>query len=196
MNDLSIGLQQLLAALDRREIPYFVGGSVASGVHGLPRMTQDIDLIVDFSGVDVEELVKEILENFYADLEDANLAVESGRSFNVIHLKTAQKFDLFPLRREPFAALQMQRRQHLDLTPLDMPGVEASVASAEDTILAKLIWFRAGGESSEKQWHDLMGVLKVQGPRLDRDYLDGWALQLGVSDLLKKLETELAKRTQ
>jgi hypothetical protein len=114
-------------------------------------------------------------------------AILRGRSFNVIHFKSSYKFDVFPMARDEFSRSQMARRGSVDLTPLGIAGVSAPAASAEDTILAKLRWYRLGGESSEQQWKDLKGVVEVRRVTLDYGYLRQWAQDLGVADLLDEL---------
>ena len=121
---------------------------------------------------------------FYAEIEAIRTAVASCRSFNIIHLDTMLKVDVFVARRDPFHLVQMRRRV---LQPIASDGrTKFYVASPEDTILAKLQWYRDGGGVSDRQWNDVLGVLKVQGPALDRAYLDEWALELGLADLLRQ----------
>jgi hypothetical protein len=187
----SEGFEKLLGILDKMEIPYSVGGSVASSVHGIPRLTMDVDLVVDLRADQVNELVSLLQADFYADAPAIKMALARGRASNVIHLGSAYKFDLFPLRRDDFSGTEFGRRKFTEIRTLapDHP-IECAVASAEDTILRKLEWYRAGGETSERQWNDLRGILKVSGARLELDYLRKWAPYLKVEDLLERLLAE------
>jgi len=121
---------------------------------------------------------------FYADLAAIQTAAASHRSFNLIHLETMLKVDVFVLQLDPFHLMQMRRRV---LQPIDREGrTTFYVASPEDTILAKLQWYRDGGGVSDRQWNDVLGVLKVQGAALDRVYLEEWARELNLTDLLRR----------
>jgi hypothetical protein len=183
---LAAAFQDLLAVLDRLEIPFFAGGSVASGTHGLPRQTNDIDLVADLNADRIAEFCEALDPAFYADAETIQRAIETGRSFNTIHIGGAYKFDIFPVGQDPFARSQLARRRYTTTTITGLEHIEFPVASAEDTILAKLVWFRKGGEVSDRQWHDMLGVIQVQAGRLDSAYLREWAASLGVADLLVK----------
>lgn len=174
----------LVKIFDRLELPYLVGGSVASSVLGVERATQDIDFVVDLAEKDVETLVAALGEDFYADADLLREAVRRLSSANVIHLPTMIKADLFALSSLPFARSQMARRIRLPILGSDQPLV--CVASAEDMVLQKLLWYRMTGERSEKQWGDVQGMLQIQGKSLDRNYLAGWSAELGLDDLLAR----------
>ena len=178
--------RSVLAALDRAEIPFVVGGSIASGIHGVPRQTNDVDILIQPTRTQLKQLVELLDREFYVDLETAVDAVKSGRSFNAIHRHDAVKFDFFP-------ALSAFEQREISRTVWSkaIEGLEFPVASAEDTILAKLVWFRRGGEVSDRQWHDILGILKIQGSRLDQAYLSEWSRQLQVDDLLVKAQAQI-----
>jgi hypothetical protein len=180
------GFSRILGALDRLEIPYMVAGSAASSLHGIARPTMDIDLVADIRPDQIEEFAAELKADFYADTEMIKEALARGRSFNLIHLASSFKFDIFPLQKDDFSQTQFARRQVAETTSLGDP-IECAVATAEDTILNKLRWYRTGGETSERQWNDLRGILRVSGTRLDLAYLNTWAPRLGVADLLERL---------
>jgi len=184
---LAQAFQELLAALDRTETAFLVGGSVASGAHGLARQTNGIDIVVDLILDRVPALCEALGSAFYADAEMVSRAVTAGRPFNLIHLASAYKFDLFPIGSDAFGRSELARRRFTAGSIAGLEDIEFPIASPEDIILAKLVWFRKGGGVSDRQWHDILGVIQVQGERLDRAYLNKWAEQLGVSDLLSEV---------
>jgi hypothetical protein len=192
MSPLLEGLTLLIQALEELEIPYLIGGSMASSIYGQPRLTNDVDLVVVLPPERAGELSRRLRKDFYADELEIAEAMQRGRSVNVVHMATAYKFDLFPLEKTPFGQMQMQRRRREELKPF-APGMVAPVAAPEDILLQKLVWFRTSGRISELQWKDVRGVLMVQGPELNYDYCDTWAEKLGVLDLWKQLlaETEI-----
>ena len=174
----------VIDAFEQLNIPYLIGGSLASALHGTARSTLDTDLVADLQPEQVNPLVEMLLNEFYVDDEMVLDAIIHQGSFNVIHLSTAFKVDVFITKQRGFDRMQLQRRQ-LEVI-VDEPERRAYVATAEDIILAKLEWYRMGGEVSDRQWRDILGVIKVQAGRLDADYLQKWSVELGVSDLLQK----------
>jgi len=169
--------------LDELRIPYFLGGSMASSVHGIYRATADADFVALVRPDHAGPLAHLLHPGFYAEAEAIRTAAATGRSFNIIHLETLLKVDIFAATR-PFQLTQMQRRI---LQSLDADGKTCLyVASPEDTILAKLEWYRQGGELSERQWNDVLGVLKVQRERLDTKYLRLQAQELGLVELFRR----------
>jgi hypothetical protein len=187
------GFSLLLSILDRMEIAYLVGGSVASSVHGISRPTMDVDLVADLRAEQVDEFCACLQGDFYADAAMIREALARGRSFNLIHLASSFKIDIFPLGRDPYSLAAFARREFERSHSFGPHPIECAVAAPEDTILRKLEWYRAGGETSERQWNDLRGVLKVSGARLDLAYLRKWAPYLKVEDLLDRLLAEYKK---
>jgi hypothetical protein len=181
---------RLIEVLDRMEIPYHVAGSVASSAHGVPRTTLDIDLVVDLRPERIEEFAADLEKDFYADAAMIGEAFAHGRAANLIHLATAWKFDLFPLRGDAYSRTAFARRSFREVRPDGREAIECAVATAEDTILRKLEWYRAGGETSERQWNDLRGVCAAAREHLDVAYLRKWAGELKVDDLLQTLLAE------
>jgi hypothetical protein len=186
VSSLGVAFQAVLEALDRLEIPFFIGGSVASGNYGLPRQTNDIDIIADIRPDSVAELCSSLAPEFYVDAEGADLAVRQGRPFNLIHLKAAYKFDIFPVGDNRFTRSELSRRRYLSTNIPGLENIELPLSSPEDAILSKLVWFRKGGAVSDRQWHDILGMITVQSSRLDREYMKQWSEELGVADLLAK----------
>jgi len=178
------------AVLDSLGIAYAVGGSFASSIHGIARPTQDLDLIAAIPPNQIAGLVTALQSDFYVDSESIQSAIRFRRSFNLIHLQTGFKIDVFPVVSHALGAQQLKRRRIEQSSVLGGPAVTFPVISPEDTVLVKLSWYRDGGESSERQWNDLRNIVKVQGERLDQAYLREWSRELGVSDLLKRLLSE------
>lgn len=177
-------LLHVIRALDELRISYVVVGSFASSARGVPRSTVDADIVADLKPEQVSQLVAALQDEFYLDEQAARRAAEGRRSFNAIHFNSAFKVDIFVPAEEGIGRLQLEHRQ---LEPATAEGGEQFyVATAEDTVLAKLLWFKSGGGVSERQWSDVAGVVKVQGARLDVEYLREWAERLGVGDLLER----------
>lgn len=177
-------------ALEALGVSYVIGGSFASALHGVMRATMDADLVADLRLEHVEPFLQKLGEGFYADAEMVRDAIRQHRSFNLIHLDTMFKVDIFVARPRDFDRAQLVRRQ-LHLFSKD-PERRAYVASAEDIVLSKLEWYRLGGEASDCQWRDVLGVLKVQGDSLDLEYMRRMAARLGVADLLARALEEAA----
>jgi hypothetical protein len=182
-------VKKVVETLDNLDIPYLLGGSMASSLYGIPRTTNDADIVVDMALKHVEPFVSALSDTFYMDREVIREAVNSRASFNILHLKTMLKVDVFILKTDDFSRDEMARRQKLTID--DESGLEMFVASAEDTILQKLIWFRAGGGVSDRQWSDVMAILRVQSGKLDKAHLDRFAASTGVIKLLEKAYGEL-----
>ena len=186
MLDPREGLQFLVPCLDRLGIEYFFAGSLASSLHGMYRQTNDVDLVARIRLDQTEALAQELQSEFYADSQMMRSAILHGRSFNLIHLRTSFKFDIFPLTGS-FHESEMLRREMVDGAKAGLDGIAIPTASAEDTILSKLSWYRTAEGSSSQQWKDLMSIVQVKRSALDREYLNYWAKELGVEDLLNEL---------
>ena len=178
---LQVFLGRLTGALEAAGVPYMLCGSVASIFHGVPRTTQDVDVVVELTGQRVAALLARLPGDDYYVCESAAFdAVRTQRQFNVIDLSTGWKADLIVRKRRPFSRVEFERRQRVEIL-----GVPVWVASAEDTILSKLEWAEAGG--SARQVQDARGVMEVCGAALDVGYLRTWAVELGVAERLEGL---------
>jgi len=175
--------------LERIGIPYAVGGSFASSLHGVMRSTLDVDIVADMRLEHIPPLVAALSKEFYADDEMMRDAIEHHSSFNLIHYETAFKVDIFIRKTRPFDQMQLERRK-MSVIATD-PEQSVYVVSPEDIILAKLEWYRMGGEVSDRQWRDILGVLKTCAGELDLDYLRQWAKELKVADLSERALREL-----
>lgn len=168
--------------LDTLGIRHTIGGSLASSVAGEPRSTVDIDFVAAFEASHVPALVSAFAEDFYVDDEALRRAVRDRSSANLIHHATQLKVDLFVAGGTPLDEQQLRRRREVVIGP----GRVIHVHPPEDILLQKLRWYRSGGEASDRQWRDVLGIIRVQGARLDREYLTLNAPVLGVTDLLAR----------
>jgi hypothetical protein len=186
MSDIVAIAHTLAQTLERFGVVYWIGGSMASAVHGIPRSTQDVDFVAELKEEQIDDLVAALENEFYIDREVVRRAVRSRRSFNVIHLETMYKADVFVMGADSHAQAEKQRRRIEALGP-EPNSPTAYFCSAEDIVLQKLRWFRKGGGVSERQLDDIVGVLRVQSAALDYEYLTHWADALGITDLLEKV---------
>jgi len=187
--DILAALTPVVDAFERLGIAYHIGGSVASSAYGIARATLDIDLVADMQMTHVQLLVALLQEAYYIDREMVQEAIRHRSSFNVIHLDTMIKVDVFILKPQPYAQ-ESFRRARRDTLVEEEPAREFYLASPEDVILHKLDWFRLGGGVSDRQWNDVLGVLKVQALSLDLAYLRRWAAELGLTGLLDRAFNE------
>ena len=175
---------RVTSILESMQVRYFIGGSIASTLYGMVRTTQDSDIVANLRQEHVTTFCSALGGEFYIDQEMISQAIVQNSSFNIIHRESFFKVDIFIPKAEPFVEQQMTRaiRQTLSIDP----PVVAQVATAEDTLLAKLSWYRLGGEVSERQWRDVLGILEVQADLLDLDYMHRWAQELMVNELLER----------
>lgn len=183
-SEVASSLAPVAETLDALAVPYLICGSLASSMYGVPRFTQDVDLVADLPAGKVDAFVEALRTRFYVDRNAVAEAVRRQRSFNLIHLQSFVKIDVFLAKGDAFTRAQIDRRARRDLPA--GTGQSVTVATAEDTVLSKLRWYRDGGSTSEQQWKDVLGVLKVQAQRLDREYLARWARELELTELLAK----------
>lgn len=179
-------VQEIITVLSRLDIPYAVGGSWASSLLGKMRFTTDADITVEpFPGKEAA-FCAPFGEDYYVSLPMIQDAIRRRSSFNIIHWPSGFKVDLFVRKDRPFEAAVLARRR-----PHPLPeGPTVMLVSPEDIILLKLEWYRLGGGTSERQWDDVLGVFQIQADKLDQPYLDHWAADLGVSDLLQRARQE------
>lgn len=165
-------------------VPYLIGGSLASTLYGMVRTTQDSDIVAEMQLKHIQTFVESLQDEFYLDENMIVDSIQNHSSFNIIHRDTIFKVDVFTPRPSPFLQSQLDRaqRQTFDFEE----QVSAKFASPEDTILSKLVWYCMGGKVSDRQWRDILGVLKTRVGELDLDYLQKWAIELSISDLLAR----------
>jgi hypothetical protein len=191
--DVIEALGPATCALEALEVAYYIGGSIAGSAHGIARATIDVDLVVDLRPAKCDEFVCLLGSDYYVDAGRVRDAVSRRTSFNIIHLPTMVKLDVFVLKDEPF-----HRESFARARPRRLDSAAGSrtfpMASAEDVVLHKLAWYRSGGEVSARQWKDVLGILKVQSTHLDQEYLRNWAQTLGLSKLLERAVSDAGER--
>ena len=170
--------------LRRLGVPHLVGGSIASMLHGEPRLTNDVDFAAVIRDQHAAPLVAALQGPFYIDEVLVRSAIRRRAIFNVIHIRSANKVDVHVLEPSPFEASQLKRAVPAPPGPASEAGLR--VASAEDIVLQKLLWFRKSEGALERQLRDVAGVLKLQAGRLDLEYLRSWARELDLSGLLEE----------
>ena len=174
---------EVARVLDALGVRYAVGGSLASGVAGEPRSTVDADLVVELAPEHVDLLVAQLSARFYVPVEQLRRAVHDRLSVNLIDTTSALKVDFFVAGGTPLDGEALDRR--VPFTP-ETIAQTLYLTTPEDVLLQKLRWFRRGGEVSDRQWRDVVGIVRVQAGRLDRTYLARGAGLLGVTDLLER----------
>jgi hypothetical protein len=178
-------IQVICAALDNAGIPYMIGGSVASSIHGPQRSTNDVDIVVAPTPAQLDQFLAAVSE-FYVSRPAALEAHRRRSMFNVIDMPSGHKADLIFLKERPYSETELNRRVRIRFA-----GQEIFVASPEDVILSKLEWSKLG--ESERQFRDAVGVALIQGPHLDIGYLEKWAVELGVVEGLHELLRQLGE---
>ena len=181
---------KVTGVLEKLGVPYVIGGSLASTLYGMIRTTQDSDVITEMRPEHVQEFVASLQGEFFIDEEMITDSILNNSSFNIIHRDSMFKVDIFIPSQRPFQQSQFTRAQRQTFE--FETTLSAKFASPEDTILSKLEWYRMGGEVSDRQWRDILGVLKTRAGELDLNYMNIWAKELKVSDLLQRALKESA----
>lgn len=169
-------------ALEKLEISYMVVGSLAMSAHGVVRGTRDSDIVAGLRPGDGSRIASQLGPDFYLDVQTAEEAIRRRSSFGAVYLPQVFKIDVFALGSRSYDLEAFRRRTTVDL------GAQGSICveTPEDVVLSKLRWYRLGGEVSELQWRDVLGVLKLQAGRLDADYLRRWAAEERITDLFDR----------
>lgn len=172
-------LSRVVRALDAAGIPHMLVGSFASATYGAPRATQDIDIVIDPTPDALDRFVDDLASGSVYVSPSAHDALERRDQFNLIDTSTGWKVDLIIRKDRPFSRSEFSRR-----VPTRLLEVDVHLATAEDTVLAKLEWAAMSG--SDRQIADAASVLSVRAEALDQEYLDRWARDLGVTTLLAR----------
>jgi hypothetical protein len=168
--------------LDKAGIPYMLTGSLAMNYYAQPRMTRDVDLVVELEATHVDRLVELFSDDYYISFEAVRAAVKDRSMFNVIHLGESFKVDLIIRKDTPYRRLEFQRRR-----PVNLEGWTLQIVSAEDLVLSKLYWCKES--RSEFQLRDVRNLLDSV-TLLDEAYLEDWAGKLGLAELLREVRHE------
>ena len=178
---------EIIDILENNDIPYMIGGSVASIAYGEPRMTLDMDVVVDMDITQVKKFVDSLKSDYYADINTIIDAINNKGHFNVIQSEMGVKIDFYILKNSPFDQEGFEGRHQ---EAFDNKR-QASFATPEYIILKKLEWFKMG--ESQKHLNDIKGILKISGNKLNLLYIDEWAFRIGVSDIWQKIKKEHGK---
>lgn len=181
-------VRRVAKVLSDLSIRFALGGSLASSVHGVPRFTNDADLCVEPFPGKVEAFVQRLGADYYASLPAIQEANAKRRSFNIVRLASSFKLDLFVQKGRQYDQQTLARAKSLDESGTE---VIVPVLSPEDILLHKFEWYRLGNEISDRQWNDILGILRTQGSKLDRDYVLHWGEILGVADLVSRATQEM-----
>jgi hypothetical protein len=188
-NEITVALEPVINAFNDLGLSYYIGGSIASSAYGIARSTLDVDLILELDTSLIQPLVNKLKGEYYIDSEMIIDAIKKKTSFNIIHLKSMLKIDVFILKDQLYSKKAFDRKVK-DKLDDEAESINIYLCSPEDIILHKLEWFKSGGEVSERQWLDILGVIKIQFEKLDNDYLKMWGKKIGVFSLLEKSFSE------
>ena len=187
--------QRLIGALEKLKLTYAIGGSVATMVYSEPRLTIDIDMMLDASPDELAQLVREVSrwQIYISPLETIlETDIPHGLPFNVIDGSIGTKADLYVAQRSGLDASALARRRRLKADR--QTGAEAWFLSPEDVILYKLQYYRLSGEVSQKHPIDIVKMLAALGTELDVAYIEHWAAEIGVADLWQALLDEFREK--
>lgn len=188
-NEIIQALKPVADALEQLGIPYYIGGSVASSSYGIARSTLDVDLVSNLKTQDIPQFVSALRDCYYVNEASITDAIRHSASFNLIHLNTGLKIDIFIQKNRPYDQTAASRRRP-DSISVEGNSPTFYLAAPEDVILAKLEWYKMGGQVSHKQWSDILGVLRIQNNHLDLIYLRKWSDELKLGELFDKAWAE------
>ncbi len=168
-------LRYAIGVLEDQGLTYMVVGSFASIAYGEPRLTHDINIVVQIAGGQVEQLCAAFPDpEFYVSAPATRQAVIDRGQFNVIHPASGNKIDFIIARKDAWGRSQLARRMRKPI----LADMETNIAAPEDVIIGKLWYYQEGG--SEKHLRDIAGMLQVSNTEIDRDYVSVWAKKLGL----------------
>ena len=182
-DDLIAALAPVVSCLKQLKVRHYVGGSVASSFHGAVRSTMDVDIVCELADNQVSQFTHRLIDDYYFSEHTIRQAIQDKSCFNLIHLATSFKVDFFVSRGRPFDIDCLLRCNLEDLSE----ELKVAIATPEDSIIAKLEWYRIGNEASERQWDDVSKLIRLLGDEADWEYLHRAAKSVGVKDLLERL---------
>ncbi len=178
-------LKKTLTVLDAHNIEYMLVGSFVSSLYGEPRSTQDIDMIVSINQTHISNLVKHFPPpKYYLDGDQIQLAIQHEKMFNLLDTEEGDKIDFYIQKKESYELEKFKRKMKKSFL-----GMEVFFLSPEDLILSKLVWSKKSGYS-EKQFHDVKGVVRVQRNNLDYPYLEKKIQELKLEEFWERLKSE------
>lgn len=183
--DILKALRPLIKTFNELSIHYYIGGSLASSIYGMPRTTLDADIVAEITLNQIKPLKSDLEKEYYIDENMIKDAIKNSSSFNLIHLETSVKIDVFVYKDNAYQKNVIERSVEDTLVENDQSS-KFCFATPEDIIINKLAWYQTGGRVSERQWLDIIGVIKIQGNSLDKKYMKEWAIKLSLIELLKK----------
>lgn len=172
----------VVEVLEELDIPYMITGSVASMAYGRPRLTLDMDIVIDLTPMVAEKFCSRFSTDFYVDLDSILEAIRERGHFNIIHIPSGSKVDFYQVK-EDGTSQEMFKRRHKE--SFDEKR-SASFSSSEDVIINKLIFYKEG--KNEKHLDDIRGMLEVSGDRLDISYIDKKTKELGLYQYWEELK--------
>jgi hypothetical protein len=184
-DEISAAVKPVAEALEQLGVLYYIGGSVASSAYGIARSTLDVDMVSALRPEHIPHLVAALKDKYYISEDSIADAIRRKASFNLLHQETALKIDIFITKNRTYDQTAAKRIR-ADTISVNKEAPQFYLLAPEDVVLTKLEWFHSGGQTSERQWNDILGVIKVQGAHIDIEYLRLWAGQLGVLDLLER----------
>jgi hypothetical protein len=188
-SELISALEPIIKIFDEFKILYYIGGSIASSAYGAARSTLDVDVITNLLPEHIHILKEKLKNEYYIDEKMIANPIRTKSSFNLVHLESMLKIDFFILKNNPYSFKELERRVK-DKIEDETNSINIYLCSPEDIILNKLEWYKLGGEISDRQWTDIIAVIKVQSENLDKDYLIYWSRQLEINNLLVKCFSE------
>jgi len=186
-DDLIAALAPVVSCLKQLNVRHYIGGSVASSFHGAVRSTMDVDIVCELTQQNAQQFINTLADDYYLNGQAVRDALQSKSCFNLIHLASSFKVDVFVSRGRPFDNDCLLRSSMETLGE----GIEVAIATAEDSVVAKLEWYRTGNEVSERQWDDVSKLIGLLGDQADWAYLQSAAASVGVEDLLDRLRRDL-----
>ncbi len=170
--------REVIKRLNSRRVPYMVSGSVAMNFYTVPRMTRDIDIVIEIT--DVDSFYNAFKNEYYIDKRTVGNAVRDRSMFNIIHLKEAMKIDFIVKKDSEYRKTEFERRKQVDID-----GSKVFIVSIEDLIISKLVWSRQS--RSDFQIKDIKNLLKE---KIDLEYIEQWVGKLGIDGFYREISDE------